>query len=93
MGDWAKNAPKIYGHSFSVAEEQSILVKLIHKADSIAASEANNKNKNNQVEDKATPHIIKDGVLPKGYKPIVMSNVEEYLRSQGGIDTIIRYYK
>lgn len=35
----------------------------------------------------AAQPILKKGKLPNGYKPIVMSNVEEYLRSQGDIDT------
>ena len=35
----------------------------------------------------AARRILKEGQLPDGYEPIVMSNVEEYLRSQGDIDT------
>ncbi|MBR5639988.1 MAG: HD domain-containing protein [Muribaculaceae bacterium] len=37
MGDWAKNAPNIYGHDYVFASSQSILVELIHDADSQAA--------------------------------------------------------
>lgn len=47
-----------------------------------------NKNKKGRVENnESTRHILKEGKLPNGFKPIVMSNVEEYLRSQGDIDT------
>lgn len=39
MGSWAKNAPIKYGHDYNFASRQSILVKLIHEADSLAAHE------------------------------------------------------
>ena len=38
MGGWAKNAPKIYGHSFFVASVRSVLVNIIHCADSLSAN-------------------------------------------------------
>ena len=48
----------------------------------------NRENKKMRVEKKdAARRILKEGQLPDGYEPIVMSNVEEYLRSQGDIDT------
>ena len=48
----------------------------------------NKENKKEQVENnEETRHILKEGKLPNGFKPIVMNNVEEYLRSQGDIDT------
>lgn len=37
MGVWAKDTQKEYGHSYFVASVQSILVNLIHTADSLAA--------------------------------------------------------
>lgn len=37
MGGWAKDAQKEYGHSYFVASVQSLLVNLIHTADSLAA--------------------------------------------------------
>lgn len=37
MGGWAKNAPKIYGHSYFIASVLSVFVNLIHTADSWAA--------------------------------------------------------
>ena len=46
------------------------------------------ENKKKRVgNNEAAQRILKEGALPNGYKPIVMSNVEEYLRSQGDIDT------
>lgn len=48
----------------------------------------NKENKNKRVENnEAAQRILKEGKLPNVYKPIVMSNVEEYLRSQGDINT------
>lgn len=48
----------------------------------------NKENKKKLVENnEAAQRILKEGKLPNGYKPIVMSNVEEYLRSQGDINT------
>lgn len=48
----------------------------------------NKENKNKRVENnEAAQRILKEGKLSNGYKPIVMSNVEEYLRSQGDINT------
>lgn len=46
-----------------------------------------NKKKKKQVENEAIRNIPKNVNLPNGFKPIVMSNVEEYLRSKGDIDT------
>jgi hypothetical protein len=37
--------------------------------------------------DKNNQFFHEYGILPNGYKPIVMENIEEYLRSQGAIDT------
>ena len=42
MGGWAKDAQKEYGYSYFVASVQSILVNLIHNADSKAAMESKN---------------------------------------------------
>lgn len=53
----------------------------------------NTKNKKNieennkQIDFDVTQQILKEGKLPNGIKPIVMSNVDEYLRSQGDIST------
>lgn len=49
----------------------------------------NNKHmkKEMQVIDENVEYFLREGTLPNGIKPIVMSNVEEYLRSQGGINT------
>ena len=43
--------------------------------------------KKKQVIDENVEYFLREGTLPNGIKPIVMSNVEEYLRSQGDIDT------
>ena len=43
MGEWAKDSQEEYGHSYFVASVQSILVNLIHTADSIAAHASKNK--------------------------------------------------
>jgi len=43
MGEWAKDSQEEYGHSYFVASTQSILVNLIHTADSIAAHASKNK--------------------------------------------------
>ena len=43
--------------------------------------------KEKEVIDENVEYFLREGMLPNGIKPIVMSNVEEYLRSQGGINT------
>lgn len=43
--------------------------------------------KEKQIIDENIEYFLREGTLPNGIKPIVMSNVEEYLRSQGDIDT------
>ena len=43
--------------------------------------------KEKQVIDENVEYFLREGMLPNGIKPIVMSNVEEYLRSQGAINT------
>ena len=43
MGEWAKDAQEEYGHSYFVASVLSLLVNLIHTADSMAARESKNK--------------------------------------------------
>ena len=40
-----------------------------------------------QIIDENVEYFLREGTLPNGIKPIVMSNVEEYLRSQGDINT------
>ena len=42
MGGWAKDAQEEYGYSYFVASIQSILVNLIHTADSLAAHASKN---------------------------------------------------
>ncbi len=37
--------------------------------------------------DENSKSFLREGRLPNDIKPIVMDNVEEYLRSQGAIDT------
>lgn len=44
-------------------------------------------NNNKKLIDENISHFLNEGTLPNGYKPIVMENVEENLRSQGAIDT------
>ena len=53
---------------------------------------------NKKFIDENIQYFLNEGALPNGYKPIVMENVEEKLRSQGAIDTneflqIINKYK
>mgnify|MGYP007076704972 FL=1 len=43
-----------------------------------------NKKKN---IDENVQYFLNEGVLPNGYKPIIMEDVEDNLRSQGAIDT------
>ena len=44
------------------------------------------KNKKKLI-DENIQHFLNEGILPNGYEPIVMENVEEKLRSKGAIDT------
>ena len=44
-------------------------------------------NSKKQIIDENVEYFLREGALPNGIKPIVMSNVEEYLRSQGDINT------
>ena len=37
--------------------------------------------------DENVQYFLNEGVLPNGYKPIIMESVEDNLRSQGAIDT------
>ena len=43
--------------------------------------------KEKQIIDENVEYFLREGTLPNGIQPIVMNNVEEYLRSQGDIDT------
>lgn len=46
------------------------------------------RNRNNKKPiDENIQYFLREGTLPNGYKPIVIENVEKYLRSKGAIDT------
>lgn len=40
-----------------------------------------------KIIDENVKYFLNEGVLPNGYKPIIMEDVEGKLRSQGAIDT------
>ena len=44
------------------------------------------KNKKKLTNENVAQFLV-EAKLPNGYKPIIMGNVEGYLRSQGAIDT------
>lgn len=57
-----------------------------------------NKKNKKELIDENVQYFLNEGVLPNGYKPIIMEYVEDNLRSQGAIDTneflqIINKYK